>query len=192
MVASKNTLLKDSGFGSDSTYGNYNTYSDQGFAQQQEDAVNPLATNAGYVYSPASRPVSTKIQQSQWILAGSALCFIAAIALGFVQNTHIAADLGHLSSGASIAAGICQVLTAFFLYGVVAYLMNRRENNGRMIGIAFALIGICMGLIWAILGFMTGTLLGELAAIFCLGVVLFNCIWLYQTNQPVLHKQLRK
>ncbi|WP_346845134.1 hypothetical protein [uncultured Rothia sp.] len=99
MVASKNTLLKDSGFGSDSTYGNYNTYSDQGFAQQQEGAVNPLATNAGYVYSPASLPVSTKIQQSQWILAGSDLCFIAAIALGFVQNTHIAADLGHLSSG---------------------------------------------------------------------------------------------
>ena len=84
------------------------------------------------------------------------------------------------------------MITALFLYGLVAYLMNRRENNGRMIGIAFSLIGIVMGIIWAVLGFFSGNIFGVIAAVLCLGVALFNCIWLYQTNQPKLHRGLRK
>lgn len=192
MAPTKNELLTDSGYGTSSTYGDYNTYEEQGFSKQQDHAVNPFATNAGYAFSPTPQSPNPAIKKSQLVLAGSALCFIAAISLSFSQNAQTAAQLGNLSSGAAIAAGICQVLTALFLYGVVAYLMNRRENNGRMIGIAFALIGIVMGLIWAVLGFMSGTSLSLIAAIFCLGVVLFNVIWLYQTNQPRLHRGLRK
>lgn len=192
MAPSKTELLHESGYGTSSTYGDYNTYQDQGFSKQQDQAVNPFATNAGYAFSPSPRTPNPAIEKSQWVLLGSALCFVGAIILGFTQNAQIAARIGNLSSGAAIAAGVCQVITALFLYGLVAYLMNRRENNGRMIGIAFSLIGIVMGIIWAVLGFFSGNILGVIAAVLCLGVVLFNCIWLYQTNQPKLHRGLRK
>lgn len=192
MASSKTELLQESGYGTSTGYGDYNSYDEQGFSAQQDRAVNPFATNAGYAFSPTPQAPNNAIKSSQIVLAASALCFIGAIALGFVQNAEVASRLGHLSTGASIAAGVCQVLTALFLYGVVAYLMQRRENNGRMIGIGFALVGIVMGLFWAVLGFISGNILGVIAGVLCLGVVLFNGIWLYQTNQPKLHRGLRK
>lgn len=192
MAPTKNELLHESGYGTSSTYGEYNTYDNEGFSAQQKNAVNPFATNAGYAFSPEPTHASPVIRATQTTLAGSAICFLGAMALGFTRNAQIAQDRAGFSAGSSISAGICSALVALLLYGTVAFLMQRRENNGRMIGIGFALIGIVMSLIWCVAGFLTGGLFSILAAVLYLGVLIFNAIWLYQTNQPKLHRQLRK
>lgn len=192
MAPNTTELLQESGHGTSTGYGDYHTYSGEGFAHQQQNAVNPFATNAGYAFSPTPQTPNPAIRRSQGVLGVSALFFLAALATSFTSNAEYAQQVGHLSVGASIASGICSAAVALLLYGFVAYLMHRRENTGRMIGIGFSLVGIIMGLWWAFANFMLGTPLGMISGVLFTGLVITNAVWLHLTNQPKLYRGLRR
>ena len=192
MSPTKQKLLEESGHGTSTGYGNYNTYGTDSYDSHTAGKANPFATNAGYAYSPAPVRQNPALRASQLVLAGSALFFVLAIGLGFATNVETAQRVGHFDAGSAISAGICSILVALMLYGTVGYLMQRRLNNGRMLGVAFALIGVIMGLISAVVCFVTATgALSIIAGICYLAVVALNIVWLVQANQPKLYRSLR-
>ncbi|GGH63816.1 hypothetical protein [Rothia aerolata] len=191
-MAKKQELLEKSGYGTSTGYGAYNTYGGESYEAHQQEKAHPFATSAGYAYSPEQLKPNQAIQKSQVVLAASALFFLLALALSFTANVQTAQEFGHFEPGAAVSAGICSGLVALLLYGTVGYLMGKRSNTGRMIGMVFALVGIIMGIVSAIVCLVNGGTLLLIAAVCYLLVVLLNVVWLVQTNKPALYNGLRK
>lgn len=140
------------------------------------------------LYTPSTaRPVTSAYNNSQIVLIISAILFVVETLVDFRYNAEFAHNAGLDAAKAGIGGGVSIVL-GLLLYGTVYYLMKRRFNNGRMLGMGLAVLGLLMSILNIVIDFPDRILSIVVYAI----IGILSIVWLVITNKPEVTNLLKK